>query len=486
MATKSYVRYCVGAAGLRAGVLAAALTMVVAGASYAKDPAARIEAHFDGLKEQFKELSMRSQLAKGGVKTGDRVLAREMRETPSFHSLMRVNSKGKVINEVVREGNPGEKFRDVSNQKWFMSAGPRMKSYYTYVRRSDEPHRLFWARPLALKTRSGEFRSAGALVAIVDVDAALSQVDSKLGTPFRLVYEDKVLHSHKWDKGLSAQTRTVELPGMSEVKLRYVSAGGAAQKKAKKTAAAAESAAAAKNGNQKRAAAADTAGGLGMRRSARGLSVIVAPTLVLVALVALILVVFFIQRAARLRNERLMQEIEGKSSASSTRGEASTKPAATPTAEVAQSTRPPRAQEQTVQEPVFAPPRESSPPQGRTDMQQHQPAPQPPPGRSPTPTPGSGQAPAGVSPEMYQRLKQEIYREIVPQLKAQMQQQYEAQRRAMISKVKEFVQEIQIQIDGVADGLNEMQQRASQINASLHDRAAQLRKSLERFEEHGF
>ncbi len=174
---------------------------------------AAVAEHFDALHTTIAQLAESDALASANIKRAVAPFKKTMSSHASVTSMMRINSKGKVVNEVVREGRPGRRFRNVSRQGWFTETA-RLNNYYGYLKRRDGDFELFWCFPIVL---SGN-RFGGALVAKIDMKRALKTVAGEIDKPFRVVYEKRVFFAHEWNKSGETATKKLDVRGTEDLK----------------------------------------------------------------------------------------------------------------------------------------------------------------------------------------------------------------------------------------------------------------------------
>jgi hypothetical protein len=104
----------------------------------------------------------------------------------------------------------------------------------------------------------------------------------------------------------------------------------------------------------------------------------------------------------------------------------------------------------------------------------------------PPPTPQATVTPVQIPPQLYEQMTQEIYNDVLRQVKGEMQQKYEVQRVALMSKVRDFINETQITIAELARQVADVEGTTSNLGRSLQETSRKLKQSIERFETHGF
>ncbi len=179
-----------------------------------------ISKHFGNLDTSLKELSEAREMRVRDISEANDPMQQYMDRFPEVIAVLRINSTGKVVNEIVRKGRPGKKFRDVSSQSWFSTVRD-LDPYYGYLETRGEKMYLFWSWPI--KVESGpDFRSGGAVVAKIRLNEALNSVRDEAKSPFRVLVENDVQYSHDWEKGANYEEQPLRVKGLPEAGLQYV------------------------------------------------------------------------------------------------------------------------------------------------------------------------------------------------------------------------------------------------------------------------
>ncbi len=179
-----------------------------------------ISAHFASLDTALRELSEAREMRVRNISEANGPLEQYMDRYPEVIAVLRINSNGKVVNEIVRKGRPGKKFRDVSSQSWFSTVSA-LEPYYGYLETRGEKMYLFWSRPIKVESGS-DYRSGGAVVAKIRLNEALNSVRDKVESAFRILVENRAQYSHDWEKGANYEEQSLRIRGLPETTLQYV------------------------------------------------------------------------------------------------------------------------------------------------------------------------------------------------------------------------------------------------------------------------
>jgi len=205
---------------LRIQLFAAFFCLISAadGRSDTRTVAQGIDDYFAGLETEIVECAGRPEMLARKTSLAQQHIRKLIKNRPEIVSVLQINARGLVLNEEVRDGNPGRKFRDLSNQKWFRQVG-RMEPYYGSIVTTTGERFLFWVIPVPTTSRSGSPLSpAGALVVRIDAREGLRNAAKQVKEPF-LVLQDKArMFSNEWKSSYNAgPTYPLNLKGMENV-----------------------------------------------------------------------------------------------------------------------------------------------------------------------------------------------------------------------------------------------------------------------------
>ncbi|MBD3240211.1 MAG: hypothetical protein GF331_06460, partial [Chitinivibrionales bacterium] len=173
--------------------VAVLLVLSVSGAA-AESPETAIVAHFDSLERVIEKIADDDQARSSNLRTTTAFFKKLMGRYSEIHDLLRINSRGKVTNELARDGKVGKRYRSVARQSWFSDVGPGKEPYYGMVKTRRGRYMLFWAMPILIDGRSG-----GAILAKLDLNECLEGAARRADGPFRVYYDGRRVFSHDWD-----------------------------------------------------------------------------------------------------------------------------------------------------------------------------------------------------------------------------------------------------------------------------------------------
>lgn len=174
-----------------------------------------IEAYFSGLDSAISSLGQ--TVAVSSVKQAKEPMEKIFQDYPGIATLIRSNSRGKVINEAVREGKPGRPNRNLSRQKWFRKI-KNLEPYYSSLKNRKGEKQLFWCKPIRIK-KSNRDRFGGALVARIDLQRSFEAVAKKMESLFRVLQKGEPLFSHSWKASYDTTALPLDIKGLPDVQI---------------------------------------------------------------------------------------------------------------------------------------------------------------------------------------------------------------------------------------------------------------------------
>ncbi len=167
--------------------------------------------------EFFENLAKSPNLRSTNLNKSEGYLLKMLKKQQSFYSFLRINSKGVVANELVRqETEPEKKFRDISDQRGFLQMANKQEPYYTWIR-NEGRHYLLWMHPVL--SSSGSF--IGGIAAKVDIWDLIHEFSQNTDIHFLVKIGKKSLYSHKWKEVKSFYKRPVVVAGLDELEILY-------------------------------------------------------------------------------------------------------------------------------------------------------------------------------------------------------------------------------------------------------------------------
>jgi hypothetical protein len=176
------------------------------------DAVARLSNVFVQLEQNLNDLAGNPAM-RGGVKAVPPLLRQFIRDHEAIVAIMRTNSKGKVVNEIVRNGEAGELYRDISGQAWYRKTSA-LRPYFSKIRMADKSVQLLWSLPIRIR-QSGSERFGGALMVRIDPVNCFETVAMAYGQPFEVFAGATRLYSYQWRSTYAAALTPVTIHGLS-------------------------------------------------------------------------------------------------------------------------------------------------------------------------------------------------------------------------------------------------------------------------------
>lgn len=186
----------------------------VAASSFKED----IEKYFTELKEGYDNIA-NAQAVKGtSLPRTDRYFVSALKRHQVFYSLIKTNSKGVVISEVIRGQTPERNYRKVDNQRWFTAVSTKHEGYEGFMK-EEETGRYYtlWGKPIL----KGNTHFVGGVVAKVDLWDCFHKFSATVEEPFLIRLGNLSLYSHKWEKGTPYDEEALVIPGVKNISIRF-------------------------------------------------------------------------------------------------------------------------------------------------------------------------------------------------------------------------------------------------------------------------
>lgn len=185
-------------------------------------PSVLVQAYFDSLSRSFEQLVQDRAMTRLELTPANRLFVQSIQLNPSFYSLMRTNSKGVLINEVVRGKGRVKGYRSLTAQRWYGNLHDKLEAYRGTV--TDKQSRLYllWAQPIVILGSRDSRRFGGVAAVKIDLHECFTAVAQLSEYPFRVMAGGTQVFSHRWENGLDFDEATVEVPGLSGVVVQEI------------------------------------------------------------------------------------------------------------------------------------------------------------------------------------------------------------------------------------------------------------------------
>ncbi|HEX2956362.1 MAG TPA: hypothetical protein VHO70_06015 [Chitinispirillaceae bacterium] len=151
-----------------------------------------------------------------GVDSAGMLLSEVKKRVKGVQSVLRINSSGTVINEIVSSGAVTP-MRSVADQKWFLDVREMNKAYFGTTREAGMNYLLFWAWPI----QSGSGGFGGVLAVKLDVASICQEICLGDSAHFAAFYNENLLYRCGNDRYSFRDESEWVLPDTSKIILRY-------------------------------------------------------------------------------------------------------------------------------------------------------------------------------------------------------------------------------------------------------------------------
>jgi len=480
--------------------------------SAAEAPAEAIVAHFDSLEREIWDIAESSEARSSSLKTTGAYFSELMREYPEFHDILRINSRGKVTNEIARDGKEGRRYRSVATQGWWRDVRRKVEPYYGNVRTRRGEYLLFWAVPMIVKDDDGDRHVAGALAVKLELDKCVKAAADRIGAAYMVTFDDRPIYRHKWGNADDPESSGFDINGMSGLAIHY---DGSAVVADKETEPSSEPSAAAAAPTKE--GADDAVAPKGKKKS---IVLVLLPILIVIAIALIVFLGYQIKVLLHQRHERLMRQIEARDEEENLRrrptariphpkssGGASpeggfmgfegdvtqripmpegvlgapaqvTQPPPPPGAPSGQTTAAPSAL--SAGAPPGAPPSPSQPPDPTSPGASSGPAAYSPQAASPAQQPAEAPS-SGPSPGEYEQIRQQVLQEIMPEVRKRMVKELDARQAEMAKNADAFGSEVTMLLHDLIGRISEMGDNATGIQDAVASTIRDLNGVVSRY-----
>ncbi len=190
-----------------------------------------IENYFSELQNTFTLIAGASSVKSTSLSRTERYFVAILKKNQTLYSLIKTNSKGVIISEVIRGQTPERDYRNVADQPWFRTVLKKREDHYGFVKEETGRYYLFWGKPVF----KGANRFVGAVAVKIDLWDCFHKISADVKKPFLVRLGNKSLYSHKWKKKSPYNDDLLNIPGVRKISLRLEKIGS--QKVASDTAA---------------------------------------------------------------------------------------------------------------------------------------------------------------------------------------------------------------------------------------------------------
>lgn len=164
------------------------------------------------MDDRFSGIASTKKIGTMGVDSMNTFFETVLKKIPSIATLMRINSNGKVINELSSD-NAEFKMRDVSDQRWFLHAKNTKSSYYGTTRDSSGTTLFFWAWPII----ANDSMFNGVITAKIKPSGILTMATVDPETPIGLFLNSQVVYKQNYSIIGTFRSDTIALSSISNI-----------------------------------------------------------------------------------------------------------------------------------------------------------------------------------------------------------------------------------------------------------------------------
>jgi hypothetical protein len=178
---------------------------------------------FITMQQNFDEIMESPTVKNKTAATVNGFFFKALKEHQPYYSLTRVNTKGVVINEMIRlVEKPDTKPQDLSKLAWVKRTLTLHKAYSGMVKLEETGrYYLVWAAPIMGKDKNGKETVEGAVSLKIDLWDCFHKYSNTTETPF-LVRLDKLrLYSSKWKNDIRYKEELLNVAGVKKISVRY-------------------------------------------------------------------------------------------------------------------------------------------------------------------------------------------------------------------------------------------------------------------------
>jgi hypothetical protein len=181
--------------------------------------AERMNGYFADLQAEFDRIATAKAANSMRLRTIDWHFVKSLKANQPIYSLIKANSKGAVISEVIRGEKPERKKRSVADQAWFRKLAGGGENHVDFIKDEEtQRYYLLWARA-SLSPRTRKF--TGAIIAKIDLWDCFHKISAGFEEPFLIKIGSLSLYSHKWEKEAGYADEELAVPGLKNVRVLH-------------------------------------------------------------------------------------------------------------------------------------------------------------------------------------------------------------------------------------------------------------------------
>lgn len=195
------------------GCLALALPLLVSVPCFSDSLKDTANAYFAVLKKDFDKLAANKAIKNPRTGPVNVLFAASLKKHLPISYLARANTKGVIINEVVRGEKPRKKVhRKTGKAEWY-SFAVKNKKAFSGISEENGRYWLTWSKPLM----GAKKRSAGVVVEKIDLSDCFQLLSKETTAPYLVRVGQKSLYSYKWTNDSSYLEEPLTIPGIEKI-----------------------------------------------------------------------------------------------------------------------------------------------------------------------------------------------------------------------------------------------------------------------------
>lgn len=183
-----------------------------------------INSYFQDIKTTFDRIADAPAVKRTSLSKTDRYFVSALRQHQAIFTLIKTNSQGVVISEVIRGQKPERNFRNISTQQWYSKVERTHKDYQGFLKEDNGRYYLFWSKPVL---KGGNQRFVGSVVAKIDLWDCFHAFANDVTEPFLIRMHGISLYSNKWKNGNEYRELDLDVPGVDRISVRSTEAASA-------------------------------------------------------------------------------------------------------------------------------------------------------------------------------------------------------------------------------------------------------------------
>jgi hypothetical protein len=177
------------------------------------------DSYFTGLGNAFGTIAAGKAVRSPKTSVASVYFVGALKKHPTFFSLLRVNAKGYLINEVIRGKTPQKVMRTIATQQWFKQVAGTKEECRDMIEDNGRFY-LFWVTPITSTTKAKKEVLSFAVAVKIDLWDCFEALSKTTATPFQVRVGAKTLFAHDWNDTIKHTEESLTIPGTEKVFIR--------------------------------------------------------------------------------------------------------------------------------------------------------------------------------------------------------------------------------------------------------------------------